>query len=222
MGEIRRPKYRDREEAGEILAERLKSYRSSNAIVLAIPNGGAAVGVAVARKLNCELDLIVVRKIQIPGYSEAGFGSVTSDGTVILNEPLIRQLGLTEDEIETQKRKAMRSIQRRLIKYKAITEFPHLKGRPVILVDDGLASGITMEAAVLTVREYEPREVVVAIPTSSMKAYHHLLPLVDKLTCPDISSLPIFAVAEAYQRWYDLEDEEVMTLVQGFKGSGLT
>ena len=208
------PKYADREEAGRVLAEKLESYINDRPVILAIPNGGVAVGLPVARGLHCSLHLIIVRKLQIPDNPEAGFGSVASDGTLLLNDALVRRLGLTEETIAAQKEKALRSIRERLGRYGDFATFPHLKASTVILIDDGLASGLTMEAAVKVVRRYEPAKVVVAVPTSSMNAFRRLSPIVDKVVCPDVSRLPVFAVADAYKRWRDLDDAEVIGLLE--------
>jgi predicted phosphoribosyltransferase len=119
----------------------------------------------------------------------------------------------TEQVITRQKERALESIRTRLHAYGAKARVPELNGRTVILVDDGLASGLTMEAAVRVVRKHEAARVVVAVPTSSMSAYRRLCPLVEEVVCPDVSRLPIFAVADAYRDWRDLSDEEVMTLL---------
>ena len=208
------PKYADRHEAGLVLAKKLAPYGSAHAVVLAIPNGGVAVALPIAREFGCSLHLIVVRKLQIPDRPEAGFGSVVSDGSVILNEPLVQRLNLSGEVIASQKQRALESIRARLALYGSKAEFPDLKERTVILVDDGLASGYTMEAAVKVVKKQKPSLVVVAVPTSSMSAYRRLSSLVDKAICPDVSRLPIFAVADAYRDWRDLEDEEVIALLR--------
>ena len=111
------PNYADREEAGRILAEKLKSYSKDRPAVLAIPNGGVSVGLPVARRLHCPLHLIIVRKLQIPDNPEAGFGSVASDGTLLLNEALVHRLGLAEETITAQKEKALESIRERMSQY---------------------------------------------------------------------------------------------------------
>ena len=210
-------RYADRHEAGLVLAEKLAPYRSAYPIVLAIPNGGVAVGLPIARELDCGLHLIVVRKLQLPDRPEAGFGAVVSDGSVILNESLVQRLNLSGEVIATQRQRAWESIRARLALYGSKAEFHDLKDRTVILVDDGLASGYTMEAAVKVVKKHEPAMVVVAVPTSSMSAHRRLSSLVDKVLCPDVSRLPIFAVADAYRNWRDLADEEVIAMLQDFR-----
>jgi putative phosphoribosyl transferase len=209
----REPKYRDREEAGRVLAPRLDAYRGKDALVLAIPNGGVAVGASIAESLGLELHLLIVRKIQFPDNPEAGFGAVGSDGTVVLDERLLGHMHLSPEQVDAQKEKALRSVRERLIRFGDRARLPVLRDRTVILVDDGLASGSTMEAAVYIVRAHKPKQLVVAVPTTSRSAYQRIKPLVDYLACPDVSRLPVFAVADAYERWYDVDEEEVVQLM---------
>jgi predicted phosphoribosyltransferase len=206
-------KYRDRKEAGDILASRLEGTAKADSFVLTIPNGGVAVGVPIAKSLRCALRLLVVRKIQIPWNTEAGFGAVAADGTTVIDSKLLTHLGLSQSEIEEQKRKALMSIQNRLDRFGSWAIVPQLTGKTAILVDDGLASGSTMEAAVGIVRAREAGRVVLAVPTASMRAYRRLEPLVDELICPDVSRLSVFAVADAYENWYDVSEEEVISLL---------
>lgn len=208
------PKYKDRQEAGSVLAEKLLPHWQARPVIIAIPNGGVAVAIPIAKKLACPLHLMVVRKLQIPDNPEAGFGAVASDGTLLLNEPLVQRLDLSETIIARQKRRALKIIRARLVRYGPAAEFPQLKGMTTILVDDGLASGFTMEAAVTVVKRHGPKTIIVAVPTSSMSAYRRISSLVDQLLCPDVSRLPIFAVANAYRDWRDLEDEEIEDLLK--------
>jgi predicted phosphoribosyltransferase len=212
------PKYRDRKEAGEVLAARLSDYRDRELIVIAIPNGGVPVAAAIAESLRTQLYLIIVRKLHIPDNTEAGFGALTSDGRLFLNHKLVRHVGLTEEDIATQKEKAVESIRSRQRLFGARTEVPSLTGRVVALVDDGLASGFTMEAAVESLREKETEHIIVAVPTASMSAYRRLESKADEIICPDISRLRIFAVANAYHQWYDVEEDEVLSILKRLEG----
>jgi len=213
----RASRYRDRQEAGWVLASRLKGSQGEDAVILAIPNGGVAVGASMAASLGSELYLMVVRKIQFPDNPEAGFGAVGSDGTVVLDERLLDYRGMSPSQIEVQKAKALQSVQDRLRRFGDRARLPELKDRAVILVDDGLATGSTMEAAVAIVRSHKPRRVLVAVPTASHRAWQRIRPLVDELVCPDVSRLPFFAVAEAYERWYDVSEEEVIRLMNSLQ-----
>ena len=207
--------FRDRFQAGSLLAQKLQEYSGKeNVIVLAIPAGGVPVGYMVAKELAVPMDVVIVRKAQIPWNTEAGFGAVTWDGEMVLNEPLIEQLGLTREEIEESISKTKRNIQERLRKFRGDKPMPQLRDKVVILVDDGLASGFTMLAAARSVRKSIPKNIVVAVPTASLGAIELLMPEVDKIACLNIRSGPSFAVADAYENWYDLTDEEVLKILK--------
>jgi putative phosphoribosyl transferase len=206
--------FSDRFEAGSLLAGKLQEYANNeSAVILAIPAGGVPVGYTAARALGVMADVVVVRKVQIPWCPEAGFGAVTWGGSVTLNECLVEQLGLTESEIEASISLTKKNVQERLNKYRGAKPLPDLTGKVVILVDDGLASGFTMLAAVRAVKEQSPKKVVVAIPTASLGAIELLAPEVDEIVCLNIRSGPSFAVADAYKNWYDLTDEEVQNIL---------
>ena len=207
--------FRDRVEAGKLLAEKLREYSGKgNVIVLAVPAGGVPVGYAVAKELAVPMDVVVVRKVQIPWNTEAGFGAVTWDGEMVLNEPLVEQLGLTREEIEGSISKTRRVIRERLRKFRGDKPMPHLRDKVVILVDDGLASGFTMLAAARSARKRTPEKIIVAVPTASLGAVELLAPEVDEIVCLNIRSGPSFAVADAYENWYDLTDEEVIRILE--------
>ena len=208
------PKYRDRQEAGKVLASKLLDYQNKDLIVLAIPNGGVPVTAVIAEELGAELYLIIVRKLQIPDNPEAGFGAMAPDGSLLLNKGLIENLGLTEADILKQKEKALKSIRSRQAYFGKRAEPPNLNNRMVVIVDDGLASGFTMEAAVKSAKSQGAERIIIAVPTSSMSAYRRLESQVDKIICPDLSRLRVFAVADAYQNWYDLDEEEVLDLLE--------
>ncbi len=206
--------FRDRFEAGKLLAEKLREYAGNgNVIVLAVPAGGVPVGYAVAKELAVPMDVVVVRKVQIPWNTEAGFGAVTWDGEMVLNEPLVEQLGLTREEVEESISKTRTIIQERLRKFRGDKPMPHLRNKVVVLVDDGLASGFTMLAAARSARKRTPERVIVAVPTASLGAVELLAPEADEIVCLNIRSGPSFAVADAYENWYDLTDEEVIRIL---------
>ena len=207
--------FKDRFEAGKLLAVELREYSGNiNAIVLAVPAGGVPVGYVVAKEIAVPLDIVVVRKVQIPGITEAGFGAVTWDGKIFLNEELAKELGLKEEEIKKSISDTKRNIEERLRKFKRDEPMPNLEDKIVILVDDGLASGFTMLAAARSVKNRRPRKVVVAVPTGSLGAVELLEQEVDEVVCLNIRSGSSFAVADAYENWYDLADEEVLKILQ--------
>lgn len=207
--------FRDRFHAGRLLAEKLRKHAGErNVLLLAVPSGGVPVGYVVAKELDITMDLIVVRKVQIPWNTEGGFGAVTWDGEMLLNERLVRDLGLTDKMIEQSIAETIKIIQERLRMFRGDKPMPALVGKVVVLVDDGLASGFTMLAAVSSVRKKEPEKIVVAVPTASMGAIELLRPIVDEIVCLNIRTGPIFAVADAYKSWHDLTDEEVTKILE--------
>ncbi len=203
--------FKDRLHAGELLADKLRSVvTDGNMQVLAIPAGGVPVGYVLAEKLKIPFDVVVVRKIQIPWNTEAGFGAVTWDGRPILNDPLIVQLGLNAEAVEQCISRTQQMVQERNQRLRGGGPFPELSGRTVILVDDGLASGFSMLAAAESIKTRHPRKIVVAVPTGSAHAIALLAQKVDELVCLNVRSGPVFAVADAYENWYDLSDDEVL------------
>ena len=205
--------FKNRSEAGSFLAGMLGDYASSNALVLAIPAGGVPVAYELARYLELDIDIVIVRKIQIPGNTEAGFGAMGPDGEVIFNEMLLRILRLSKKEVEQQVEKTKTVLEARNRLFRKGKPFPDLNGRTVILVDDGLASGYTMSEAIRFVTRKVAKKIIAAIPTASKSAIELLLPLVDELYCLNIRGYP-FAVADAFKEWYDLSDEEVISYLK--------
>lgn len=205
--------YRNREEAGAALAEALASRVGGGAVVLAIPNGGVPVALAVRRRLGSTFGILVVRKLHIPWNREAGFGAVAPDGSVVFNESVRLALRLSAKEEEAVIEEERAAIARRIEAYGALRP-PDVAGRTVILVDDGLASGYSMWAAVRYVRRRGPEELIVAVPTASASAVERVARDVDSLVCPNVRAGPVFAVADAYEHWYDVPDEEVLALLQ--------
>jgi predicted phosphoribosyltransferase len=205
--------FEDRTEAGRLIAGKLVKYRDSGGIVFGIPSGGVPVAREIAEALHLPMDLMIVRKLQIPYNPEAGFGAMGLGGEIILNEGLLAQLGLTEDEIREQAEKTKEVIKRRDQVFRGGRPFPVLKDRIVILADDGLASGYTMLAAVSFVKRNKPGKIIVAVPTASQRTVEFVLPEVDELVCLNVRHGISFAVADAYRNWYDLSDVEVLSII---------
>lgn len=208
--------FEDRNEAGRFLAEDLFTYKDSRSIVMGIPSGGVPVALEIANALNLPMDLIIVRKIQIPYNPEAGFGAMGPEGEIILNERLLNQLRLTENEIKAQIEKTEDIIKRRNQLFRKGRPYPSLKEKNVIIVDDGLASGYTMLAAVKFIKRKMPYKIIVAVPTGSVRTVYFILPEVDELVCLNVRRGFHFAVADAYKNWYDLTDEEVISIIERF------
>lgn len=202
--------FEDRADAGRRLAAFIHTNLViENGIVCAIPAGGVPVGIEIARGARLPFTIVVVRKIQIPWNTEAGFGAMTWDGRVFLNEPFVTRLSLTKREIDAAIRTTRENVKARQQKFTGDRPMPTLEGRTVIVTDDGLASGYTMHAAVQAIRSGSPREVIVAVPTGSPGAISLLKEEADRIVCLNIRTSYSFAVADAYRQWYDLSDEEV-------------
>ncbi|MBI2470927.1 MAG: phosphoribosyltransferase [Planctomycetes bacterium] len=208
--------FKDRKQAGSLLAQKLSGYKDSDGIVLGIPSGGVPVAAEIAKGLGLSLDVIIVRKIQLPDNTEAGFGAVGPDGEVSLNTSLISQLHLTKKEVERQIQITVDIIKRRNELFRGGCPFPSLKDKVVIVVDDGLASGYTMLSAVDFIKRHKPEKVVIAVPTAPKGTVDFILPQVDELVCLNVRGGFPFAVANAYETWYDLEDEEVISILKTF------
>lgn len=214
-------RFRDREDAGRTVAALLTDRLGhADLSLLAIPNGGIPVGLAIRENLqSCgSFGLLFVRKLQIPSNPEAGFGAVTLDGKLHLNQSLLARLGLSKSDIETSKQLALQSLRARAEKFGVEQcDTSAIVGRTVAIVDDGLASGFTMLAAVHSIEDDASR-VVVVVPTASKRAVQ----LIESQTsgevmCPDIRSGSFFAVADAYGYWRDIPDEEAIAAIRALE-----
>lgn len=228
MGEIREDSelrdrvrvFKDRPDGGEALAEELEGYEGSGAWILAIPAGGVPVGAVLSEELELRLDLAIVRKIHIPWNPEAGFGAVSWDGEVLFNEPLFKRLNLSDEEVEQQVKEERRVLNERRELLRGEEPFPDLEGETVILADDGMASGFTMLAAVKSVNRRNPDEILIAVPTGSENSVQLVEGRVNELVCLNVRAGPTFAVAQAYEHWHDLADEEVVKILEGTPNFG--
>jgi predicted phosphoribosyltransferase len=214
----------DRTDAGQRLAASLLKSRkdihlyalpaggvpaAADIALFAIPAGGAPVGAEIARLLGIPMDLVIVRKIQLPWTTEAGFGALNPAGEAIFNEELLERAHLSPEEIQEQVQKTLAVIQQREARLRGGKPYPRLNGRTTLVVDDGLASGYTMRAALSFLKGQGAGPLIVAVPTASGRTVRELLPLVDELYCLNVRTGWSFAVADAYQAWYDLTEDEV-------------
>lgn len=206
--------FRDRVHAGKVAAVMLEEYRNSDAIVLGIPAGGLPVAKVIAEELNLTLDVLVVSKITLPWNTEAGYGAVAFDGTVRLNQSLVKGLGLSEADIRRGMDKTSRKVAMRVKALRGERPFPDVSRAPVILVDDGLASGFTMLVGIEALRNAGARQIVVAVPTGHNHSLRMMADHVEKLYCANIRYGLSFAVADAYERWSDVSDEEVIEITE--------
>jgi predicted phosphoribosyltransferase len=206
--------FEDRLHAGELLAKKLLEYKDKNdAYALAIPAGGVQIAFIISKRLKIPLDLVVTRKIHVPWNKEAGFGAISWNGSVIINEPLAARLGLAKEDIDRCVVEEKEVIRRRLKMFRGDRPFPDLKNKTAIIIDDGLASGFSMLSTVKALKN-EVKEIVVAVPTAPISAIELIRPLTERVVCLNIRSGPFFAVANAYKRWYDLEDEDVIDILK--------
>ena len=207
--------FQDRFQAGKMLAEKMIEYEGADdAVVLAIPAGGVAVAYALAERLRLPLDVVVTRKLHVPWNPEAGFGAVSWDGQVFLNEPLVRDLALTEDDVGLCVAEELAVIRRRLQVFRGDRPFPDLRGKTAVIVDDGLASGYSMLTTLRALKPSGVQEMVVGVPTAPMSAIQLIGPHADRIICLNIRTGYIFAVADAYRHWYDLTDAEVVGILR--------
>jgi len=203
--------FHDRCDAGKKLAALIRQERiRENALVCAIPSGGIPVGVEIARELALPFTILVVRKLQIPWNTEAGFGSMTWDGKVYLNQFMVDRLSLSSDDIARAVEKTAASIRERTGLYAGyMKSLTRIAGKTVVVTDDGLASGYTMLAAVRSLGDMGPARIVVAVPTGSIAAATLVAAEVSMVICPNMVTGASFAVANAYGYWHDLSDREV-------------
>lgn len=206
--------FRNRSHAGEILAEMLGLKRFENSIIFSIPAGGVPVGVKIAEKLSLPFDLAVVSKITLPWNTEAGYGAVAFDGTKRLNQEMLSCLGLNEKEINEGITQTTQKVNRRIEKLRGRRPFPNLSGQPVILVDDGIASGFTLLVAVEALKKAGTDQITIAVPTGHRESINLIVNSVSAVYCPNIRSGWRFAVADAYAHWSDVDDATVVRLLK--------
>jgi putative phosphoribosyl transferase len=209
-----KPLFRDRFEAGRILGQLLADkVKNRNPIVLALPRGGVPVGIEVARTLNAELDVFLVRKLGVPGHEELAMGAIASGGVRVLNHGLIRELGLSSLIIDRITEREQAEIERRERLYREGRPALPVAHRTVILVDDGLATGATMLAAARALRAKEPERIIVAVPVASPETCEEFREEVDEVVCaatPD----PFYAVGVWYEDFSQTSDAEVRELLE--------
>lgn len=206
-------RFANRAQAGSELGERLVAYAGrEDVIVLALPRGGVPVGREVARALGAPLDVLIVRKLGLPGQEELAMGALASGGTRVLNEELVSQLGVPAEIVDRVAAREAVELERREQRYRDGRPPPDVTGRVVILVDDGLATGSTMRAAVLALRQRRPSRIVVAVPTAPPQVASQLEGLADEVVCL-MQPEPFFAVGLSYDDFSEVGDDEVRRLL---------
>jgi predicted phosphoribosyltransferase len=210
---MRLKRFRDRCEAGRVLADRLTSYENRpDVLVLALPRGGVPVGYEVAHALQAPLDVFLVRKLGVPGHEELAMGAVATSGVRVLNDDVVKPLGISDHMIEAAAAQELEELSRRERLYRGGRPVPDMSGRTVILVDDGLATGATMRAAIQALRQQQPARVVVAVPTASPDICEALRSEADDVICV-MTPEPFFAVGHWYDDFTQTTDDEVRRLL---------
>jgi putative phosphoribosyl transferase len=206
----------DRVDAGKRLASALKGFSGKHGVVLAIPRGGVVVGYVIAKALNLPLDVIIPRKIGAPNNPELAIGAVAEDGTAILDDNLIKYLGVSREYIQEETERQKQEIERRLKLYRQDTSYPNLKGLDVIVVDDGIATGSTMKAALASVKNRGAASITVAVPVGPPSTIEELNEMADRVVClytPEYFQ----AIGEFFTDFSQTPDEEVIKLLKECK-----
>lgn len=206
------PPFRDRREAGRRLAERLSGYRNEAPVVFALPRGGVPVAFEVARRLDAELDVILARKLGAPGQPELGIGAVAQGGKRVLNRRLTDHLSVSDEYIERVTRRELENISAAERRFGA-KGIRSLRGRTAVVVDDGLATGVTARAAILAARDMEPKRLVLATPVCAARTYESLRREVDDFACLEVPE-DLDAIGFWYRDFEQVSDEEVAELLR--------
>lgn len=205
--------YKNRSEAGRELANALQPYANrSDVLVLALPRGGVPVAYEVATALDASLDLMLVRKLGLPGHEELAMGAIATGGVRVLNAEVIQGLAVSEAEVERIAAAELQELRRRERVYRDERPTPEIQGRCIILIDDGLATGATMQAAIAAIRQQRPAEVVVAVPVAPPDAVAFLRGQADAVICPATPE-PFLGVGRWYEDFTQVTDAEVRDLL---------
>lgn len=209
------PMFNDRDEAGWMLVERLRGTDTEKPIVLAIPRGGVEVGAAIARGLGCELDVVLSRKLRAPHQPELALGAVSESGEIYLNHFAAAMTDAGDAYIEAERKRQMGEIERRRAMFRAVRPQADLRGRTVIVVDDGIATGATMIAALKTAQGAGAKELIVAVPVGAPDRIDALRPLCDRVECL-YEPTDFWAVGQFYRSFEQVSDERVVDLLRDF------
>ena len=205
--------FHDRKEAGRLLAEALGRLRSPDTLVLGVPRGGVVVAAEVARALDAPLDVVIARKIGAPQQPELAIGAVVSNGGRLLDERAIHYLRVPTQYLEAETARQQEELRRRIAEYRGDRPAPELRGQTVIVVDDGIATGYTVRAALLSLREQEPARLVVAVPVAPVSTCDDLREVADEVICLRAPE-PFLAVGAWYEEFDQTSDAEVIHLLR--------
>jgi len=206
--------FEDRKDAGKKLAKELARYKGKSVLVLGIPRGGVEVAYEVAKYLDAELSILISRKLPLPFNPEAGFGAIAEDGSTLIQKDT--HSWLSREEVEEIIREQKLEVDRRIKALRKAKPLPRIKGRIVILVDDGLAMGSTMKVSINLCKNKEAGKIIVAVPVSGESTAREIGDMVDEIVVLEMP--PFFqAVAQAYTNWRDVQDSEVIEILQRWK-----
>jgi predicted phosphoribosyltransferase len=206
--------FHDRRDAGKKLAQKLKAYAGrSDVLILALPRGGVPVAYEVARALNAPFDIFIVLKLGLPGREELAIGAIASGGIRTLNQDIVRMLSIPDEVVNFVARREMQELQRRETIYRGSHPFPQVHNRTVILIDDGLATGASMRAAVAGLRARHPASIIVAVPAAPFDVCEAFRSEVDEVVCA-MTPHPFYRVGRWYEDFSQVSDEEVRVLLQ--------
>lgn len=204
--------FRDRVEAGRKLAGALTELKGKDLVILAIPRGGVVVAAEVAKALGAPLDIVVTRKIEAPGEPEYALGAVTQEGDVIMDRQAAESLGASKEYLDSQVKKKREEVNERMKKFRGDAPYPNLEGKVVVIVDDGIATGSSVGAAVMSIRKRKPKEIVVAVPVAPQDAVEVLTGDGTRVVCLETPG-PFLAIGEFYGTFDQVEDEEVKQIL---------
>lgn len=211
--------FQNRVEAGQLLAQALIHHADEKGvIVLGLPRGGVPVAAEVARRLNVPMDVLVVRKLGVPGHEELAMGAIASGGVRVMHDAVVRALGVSPAAIEDIAAAQQKELLRRELAYRGHTGTPEIGGKTVILVDDGVATGSTIRAAVMALRQQKPRRLVVAVPVSSVDAAIWLRAEADEFVALSVPE-DFHAVGQWYEDFSQTKDDEVKELLKAYRGA---
>jgi putative phosphoribosyl transferase len=210
---MKRP-FQNRSEAGRLLAKKLETYAlAPDVLVLALPRGGVPVAFEVAKALDVPMDVFLVRKLGVPSQEELAMGAIATGGVRVVNEDVVRLLGIPESMIAAVAAREQRELDRRQREYRGDRQTPVVRGRIIILVDDGLATGSTMRAAAAALRQQQPKRIVIAVPVAPPETCAEFRPEVDEVVCA-ITPEPFYGVGRWYEDFTQTTDEEVRDLLE--------
>jgi putative phosphoribosyl transferase len=205
--------FENRVDAGRQLAERLSvSVKNEDVLILALPRGGVPVAFEVAQKLHAPMTVFLVRKLGLPGEEELAMGALAENGVILMNERIVEEYSISQSQIDSVVRRETEELQRRLRVYREDLQLPDLRDTTVILVDDGIATGSTAQAAIKALRILKPKKLILATPVAAEDALEMLSPLVDEICCLS-SPAVFFGIGQFYEDFSQTTDEQVLTLL---------